>query len=131
MASEKGITGTIKTRFAHVRERAGLMAQALKARAEIAATRRRLRGAYADLGEEVYGRIVASSPGPWSEDSVLQEFRVRIDGVKAEVRQREKALERLLEKRAENVAEGAPEPARQEAAVPPDAKPQQRRNKEA
>ena len=95
MASKKEISETIKSQFAGVRKRARVLGQGLKARADIAASRRRLRAAFADLGAEVYERMVSGTSTDGADD-VLQEFRVRIDGVKAEVRQRERALAEVL-----------------------------------
>ena len=97
MKSKEQIAEQIKARFSSVRERAGVLAQALKVRAEIAAAKRRLRSAYADLGEEIYARLAAEKAGALQKDEMLQEFRTRIDGVKAEVRQRQRALAEILE----------------------------------
>ena len=101
MASKEEITEAIRAQFASVRERGRVLARALKARADIAATRRRLRGALADLGEEVYGRMAADEKGPWSKDAELADHRTRIEGVKAELRQRERALQEIMEGRGE------------------------------
>ncbi len=86
----------IRVRFASVRERARVLAQALKVRAEIMAAKRRLRGACAELGEEVYGRLAAQSAGALQEDPAIQEFRLRIEGIRAEIRQLERALAAVL-----------------------------------
>ena len=95
MTTKKEISETIRSQFASVGERARALGRALKARADIAASRHRLRSALADLGEEVYERMVAGA-GIAAEDDALQEHRIRIDGVKAEVRQRERALAEVL-----------------------------------
>lgn len=94
MASKEEITETIKAQFANVKDRGKMLAQALKARADIAATRRRLRTAFADLGEETYGRMTA---GSWEEDDELSTYKIRIEGVKAELKQQEKALKNIVE----------------------------------
>ena len=96
MATRDEITQRIRARFSDVRERTRILARALKARGEIAAARRRLRAAFAELGEEVYARLSQGIAGEWQEDELLQEFRLRVDGLKAEVRQRERALAVIL-----------------------------------
>jgi len=93
MRSKEEITDTIKAQFANVRERGRVLAQALKARADIAATRRRLRSTFADLGEVVYARI---DSGEFAQDESLEDFKLRIEGLKAELRQREEALKTIV-----------------------------------
>jgi hypothetical protein len=97
MVTRDQITQQLKARISSVKERAGVLAQALKERAEIAAARRRLRGACADLGEEVYRRMGAQQGQAVEVDAALLEYRARIDGVHAELRQRERALATILE----------------------------------
>lgn len=94
MRSKEEITDILKAQFANVRERGKVLAQALKARADIAATRRRLRSTFADLGEAVYGRI---DSGEFAQDGSLDDFKLRIEGLKAELRQREDALKTIVE----------------------------------
>ena len=106
MTSKKEISETIRSHFASVGERARVLGRALKVRADIAASRRRLRSALADLGEEVYERLVAGA-GISAADDVLQEHRVRVDGIKAEVRQRERALAQVLARDETSAAKGA------------------------
>ena len=119
MTSKEEITEAIRAQFASVKERGRVLAQALKARADIAATRRRLRGAFADLGEEVYGRMAADEQGPWSEDVELTDHQMRIEGVKAELRQRERALQSIMagEEEEEESEEAEKEKADSEAAA--------------
>ena len=93
MRSKEEITDAIKTQFSNVRERGKVLAQALKARADIAATRRRLRSTFADLGETVYSRI---DSGEFGQDASLADFKLRIEGLKAELRQREEALKVIV-----------------------------------
>ncbi|MEW6749788.1 MAG: hypothetical protein AB1505_02275 [Candidatus Latescibacterota bacterium] len=100
MARKEEIAETIRERFETVKERGKILAQALKARADIAATRRRLRNAYADLGEEVYQRMASGQGGTWTSDPDVTDFRRRIDGVRAELRQRERTLEEIMAQRA-------------------------------
>ena len=101
MATKEEITETIKAQFANVRERGRIMARALRARADIAATRRRLRATHADLGEEVYARMEADPA--WGGDEDLTAYKIRIDGLKAELGQREKALKEILGGREKEV----------------------------
>ena len=53
MRTKEELTQAIRTQFVNVRERGRMLAQALKVRTDIAATRRRLRSTFADLGETV------------------------------------------------------------------------------
>ena len=94
MRTKEEITETIRTQFVNVRERGRILAQALKARADIAATRRRLRSTYADLGEAVYANLDAGEAMDAAEG--LDDFKLRIEGLKAELRQREEALKEII-----------------------------------
>ena len=113
MASKEEITETIKSQLTNVRERGRVLAQALKARTDIAATRRRLRAAFADLGQEVYGRMKDGGDGPWNEDEEMATYRTRIEGVQAELKQRERVLKDILEDKGKK--EEAAEPVEEEA----------------
>lgn len=93
MRSKEEITATLKAQFANARVRGKIMAQALKARADIAATRRRLRATFAELGEEAYDRIAS---GQIDSDAGLADFTTRIEGLQVELRQREEALEQIV-----------------------------------
>ncbi len=93
MRSKEEITDVIKMQFANMRERGKVLAQALKARADIAATRRRLRLTFADLGEIMYTRLASGELEP---DSTTTDFKLRIEGLKAELRQRESALKSIM-----------------------------------
>ena len=115
MPSRKEIMETIKARFADAREHGQVLAQALKVRADIAVTRRRLRLTFAELGEYVYdevesGRMVA--PG---QDPELADYRSRVKGLHAELRQQEAELTVIMEggpsaTRDADTAGGAAEP---------------------
>ena len=94
MRTKEEITRTLKEQFVNVRERGRMLAQALKARADIAATRCRLRSTFADLGEAVYTRLKAGETVDLVED--LSDFKLRIEGLKAELRQREGALKEIM-----------------------------------
>jgi hypothetical protein len=97
MVSKQEIAQTIKEQFANVKERGRVLAQALKARADIAATRRRLRATFADLGEAAYEKMAAGKAGDLSNDAEMADFRARVEGLKAELKQREKALKEIME----------------------------------
>lgn len=87
------IAETLKERLVDVAERGRVIGQALKVRADLAATRRRLRATYAELGEEVYGRIVS---GELDAADSLAILRQRIDAFKEEVRERELELRQIM-----------------------------------
>ena len=95
MRTKEELTQAIRTQFVNVRERGRILAQALKVRADIAATRRRLRLTFADLGETVYTKLNAG------EAENLSEFKLRMEGLKAELRQREEALKVIMDGEAE------------------------------
>ena len=83
MRTKEEITQTIKEQFVNVRERGRVLAQALKARADIAATRRRMRSTFADLGEAVYARLDA---GESVDLEGIGDYKLRIEGLKAVAR---------------------------------------------
>ena len=87
------IAERLKERLVDVTERGRVIGQALKVRADLAATRRRLRATYAELGEEVYDRIVS---GELDADAALTILRRRIDAFKEEVRERELELRQIM-----------------------------------
>ena len=58
MSTTKKIADTLKQHLADVADRGKLFGQAFKVRADMAAIRRRLRTTYAELGEEVYRRLL-------------------------------------------------------------------------
>ncbi|MFH1567606.1 MAG: hypothetical protein ABIL09_06345, partial [Gemmatimonadota bacterium] len=74
--------------------RGRVLAQALRVRVDMAATRRRLRATFAELGEEAYGRLLSGRLG---EDAELAGFRLRIQGLMAEIRQREAELREIMQ----------------------------------
>ena len=97
MLTREEVTAGIRTRFANVKERGHVLGRALKERAAIAATRRRLQTTYAGLGEHVYEAIKAGQAWDRGADPELASFDDRIKGIKAELRQRETALKEILE----------------------------------
>ena len=94
MRTKEEITQTIKEQFVNVRERGRVLAQALKARADIAAIRRRMRSTFADLGGAVYARLDA---GESVDLEGIGDYKLRIEGLKAELRQREDSLKQIME----------------------------------
>ncbi len=107
MTTKQEITKTIKAQFANIKTQSRVLARALKARADIAAVRHRLRRTFADLGEQVYEQIESGKSKGLSGDTELAAFKTRIDGLKAELRQREDALKKILEAEKEE-EEAAP-----------------------
>ena len=97
METRKKIAETLKARLKDVVERGRVLSQALKVRADIAATRRRLRTAFAQLGEEVYTRMKAGQLAALDQDSKLVSMQERIDGLKAEMRLQEAELRAILQ----------------------------------
>ena len=61
MGTKKQLTDSLKERLVDVAERGKVIGQALKVRADMAATRRSLRATYAELGERCTGASRAVS----------------------------------------------------------------------
>jgi hypothetical protein len=93
MSTKKQIADAVRSRLADVAGRGRTLGQALKVRADLAAGRRRLRAAYAQLGEEAYVRL---RDGGMEADATMTTFRGRIDDIKAEVRTREAELKEIM-----------------------------------
>ena len=93
MSTKKQIADAVRSRLADVAGRGRTLGQALKVRADLAAGRRRLRAAYAQLGEEAYVRL---RDGGMESDATMTTFRGRIDDIKAEVRTREAELKEIM-----------------------------------
>ena len=93
MSTKKQIAEVVRSRLAEVAGRGRVLGQALRVRADLAAGRRRLRVAYAQLGEEVYARL---RDGEMATDATMTTFRGRIDDIKAEVRSREAELKEIM-----------------------------------
>ena len=94
MSTTKKIADTLKQHLADVADRGKLFGQAFKVRADMAAIRRRLRATYAELGEEVYRRLLRD--GELDGDHQLLTIKERVDGLKAEIRQRESELHDIV-----------------------------------
>ncbi len=93
MGTKKQLTDSLKERWADVAGRGKVIGQALKVRADMAATRRRLRATYAELGEEVYERL---KNGEFGGDAALATQHQRIDRFKADVREKEEELRKIM-----------------------------------
>ncbi|MFH1566831.1 MAG: hypothetical protein ABIL09_02455, partial [Gemmatimonadota bacterium] len=63
MPTKKPIAEALRERLAEVAGRGRVLAQALRVRVDMAATRRRLRATFAELGEEAYGRLLSGRLG--------------------------------------------------------------------
>ena len=93
MSTKKQIAEVVRSRRADVAGRGRVLGQALKVRADLAAGRRRLRAAYAQLGEEAYARL---RDGEMPSDATMTTFRGRIDDIKSDVRTREAELKEIM-----------------------------------
>ncbi len=96
MYTKEEITTAIKQHFANARDRGQVLARALKVRADIASSRRRLQATYADLGQHVDAQLGANAKWNPGGDGVIQSFQLRVAGIKAELSQRERELQRVL-----------------------------------
>ncbi len=104
MPTKQQITETLKERFADVAERGRVLGHALKARADIAVTRRRLRSTLADLGENIYTRMASGSLPELGDDAMLTSLQERITGLKAELRFQEGELHNIVHDRKDGAA---------------------------
>ena len=107
MPTKKQLAEGLRGRLAGVAERGRVLGRVLRARADVAAARRRLRAALRELGEEVYGRL---REGALEGDHRLLVLKERIDGLYGEVRRREEELRAVMQ--------GPTPPARDPAEVP-------------
>ena len=89
MPTKKQLADGLRGRLAGVAERGRVLGRVLRARADVAAARRRLRAAFRELGEEVYGRL---AEGRLEGDHGLLVHKERIDGLRGDVRRREEEL---------------------------------------
>ncbi|MCC7261421.1 MAG: hypothetical protein IT369_02760 [Candidatus Latescibacteria bacterium] len=111
MATKRQIADMLKGRLADVAERGRVLGQALGVRADMAATRRRLRAALADLGEEVHTRLRAGQEQGLAAEAKVRDLQDQVDGLKAELRLQETELRRIMQegiKRGERPEEGSP-----------------------
>lgn len=103
------ITGSIRARLTDVRKRGKAFAQGLGVRADIAVIRRRLRKAFAELGERAYEEMAAGRAKGWEDVPSLAEFRTRIEGLNVEIHQREQKLTEIATEGEQVVVETKPE----------------------
>lgn len=94
MPTKKQIAESLRGHLQDVAERGRLLGQALRVRADMAATRRRLRATYGELGEAVYHRLQG---GQLEGDHRLLSLKERIDGLRAEIRSREAELRDIMQ----------------------------------
>lgn len=95
MLSNSKVNQLFQPQLNSLRARGRAFARAFKVRADIAAVRRRLRLAQADLGKAVYEKLDQIEALAADED--LATGITRIKGLEAELRQCETALRRILE----------------------------------
>ena len=112
---KKQLAEGLRDRLAGVAEGGRVIGRILRARADVAASRRRLRASLRELGEEVYGRL---AEGALEGDHRLLVFKERIDGLHDEVGRREEELRAAMRSprpaatdAAAATADGRPEPA--------------------
>ena len=96
MPTKKQITETLRERLSDIAERGKVIGHALRVRADMAATRRRLRSSFAELGEEIYDRLVGGSNGSVTADDTLNSFCTRIEGLKEELKSQEQELNGVM-----------------------------------
>ena len=99
MATKTQIAEALKERFVNVAERGRVLGHALKVRADMAVTRRRLRSTFADLGEKIYTRMEAGQAEALSKDALLVSFQERINGLKAELWIQGAQLQEIMQER--------------------------------
>ena len=103
MPTKKQITEALRERLSDVAERGKIIGQALRVRADMAVTRRRLRSTFAELGEEIYERMIGGSNGSVSANDTLNSFRTRIEGLKEELKSHEEELDKVMHPNHERV----------------------------
>ncbi len=118
MATKTQIAETLRARFADVAERGRVLGQALKMRADMAVTRRRLRSTMADLGEKTYLRMESGEAEELCRDSLLVSYRERIRGLKAELQIQESELREVMHSSGRSAAPTAGATAVEEADSP-------------
>jgi hypothetical protein len=97
MATRNNLADIFKKRLAGVAERSRVLGRALKVRANMAATRRRLRTTFATMGEELYTRMRADQIDTLADDSQLATLAERADELKAELKELEEELRTLMQ----------------------------------
>ena len=99
MTRKRQIADALRERLAGAAERGRVLGQALKVRADIAASRRQLKTTFGELGKHVYSSIKAGelpAAAGAEGDEVLLAYTQRIDGCKADIRLKEAELREIL-----------------------------------
>jgi len=114
--TKKQLAETLRERLADVADRGRVLAQALKVRTDMAATRRRLRATLAELGEEVHTRLKSGRAEGLAADIKIKAMQEQIDGLRAELRLQELELREIMQSGVKNRGEkNAEAPLRPEA----------------
>lgn len=114
MVTKRQLVETLKERLANVAERGRVLGQALGVRADMAATRRRLRATLAELGEEVHARLKAGQAEGLAADIKIKAMQEQIDGLKAELRLQEMELREIMQSGVKRGEKSAQAPLRPE-----------------
>ena len=69
----------------------------------------RLRSTFAELGEEIYERMIGGSNGSVAADDTLNSFRTRIEGLKEELKRHAEELDQVMHPNHGQVAAEAAE----------------------
>ena len=93
MPAKKQLADGLREGLAGVAERGRVLGRVLRARADVAAARRRLRASFRELGEESYRRL---REGQLEGDHRLLVLKERIDGLRGEVQLREGELREAM-----------------------------------
>ena len=94
MPAKKQLAESLRGGLVGVAERGRVLGRVLRARADVAAARRRLRVAFRELGEESYRRL---REGQLEGDHGLLVLKERIDGLRGEVQLREEELREAMQ----------------------------------
>jgi hypothetical protein len=109
--SKRGITGNMRARLAEVGKRGKVFALRVGVRANILVGRRRLRRAFSELGENMYGEMVAGRAKGWEDAPGMSNFKIRIEGLKVEIHQQEEKLTEIMTEEEKVPVETKPEKA--------------------
>ena len=99
MTRKRQLADALREGLAGAAGRGRVLGQALKVRAEIAASRRQLKAALGELGNHVYSRIKAgdlpAAAGAEGDETLLA-YTQRIDGCKADICLKEAELREIV-----------------------------------
>jgi hypothetical protein len=96
MASRQEITDSLRAGLNTVRARGQHVARVLRARTDVAVTRRRLHKAQAELGLVAFTALEAGQ-GLSPDDASVEPLLIRLRGLNVELSQAELALQQLLD----------------------------------